>query len=209
LVTGTDKKVVPVTNYRVINKTRFRKMPWANGGGVTTELIAHSDEQSDRILWRLSMAGVTSDGPFSHFAGYDRILVLMQGRGLTLSHGDGAEQVLSTVYDMASFPGDAQTRATLAEGPIQDFNVIADRSTFAASVIVTRAGTECRVPIHASVLAVFAVDDDLLIVGPDEAGHPVPKGDLLLVEAPQQGDWRVCGATAIIVQLVKIMGDRH
>ena len=191
-------------NTRVIDKNSFREMPWANGGGVTTELLAHKDAVSGRMLWRLSMAGVASEGPFSHFAGYDRILVLIEGRGLRLSHADGTGHDLSNVYDLASFPGDGETHATLAHGPIRDFNVIADRSTFRPSVIVTGTGNNNRVSIHASVLAVFAVNGDLLIADPDAAGHHLPEGDLLLVEAPQQGDWSVSGATAIVVQLMQL-----
>lgn len=186
---------------RIIDKSKFRQMPWANGLGVTTELVVHKDEPSGRILWRLSMAAVDTDGPFSHFAGYDRILVLLDGRGLTLSHEDGTEQVLSHLYEFASFPGDAGTHATLAGGPVQDFNVIADRSTFKPSVTVTEPGNADRVPVSASVLAIYAVDDDLVIVDPDTGSHPLSRGDLLLVQAPKQGGWNVSGATAIVVQL--------
>ena len=190
-------------NLSIIDKTMFRKMPWANGGGVTTELFVRTDERSGRILWRLSMAGVDTDGPFSHFAGYDRILVLMEGQGLRLSHGDRTEQFLSRVYDLARFPGDADTHATLTEGPVQDFNVIADRATFGTAVTVLQAANNKRVAIHANILAIFAADHDLLIAEPSMASHPLPKGDLLLVEAPQQGDWTVSGGTAIVIQLSK------
>ena len=42
--------------------------------GVASEIHAYKNSQSDRIRWRTSIAGVCSDGPFSHFAGYDRIV---------------------------------------------------------------------------------------------------------------------------------------
>jgi len=193
-------------NIRAIDKTMFREMPWANGGGITTELFAHRNERSGRILWRISMAGVSSDGPFSHFAGYDRILVLMEGQGLRLSHRDGTEHYLSNAYDLAIFPGDIETHATLTHGPVQDFNVIADRSTYRPAVTVIRAGNNNHVSIHASVLAVFAVDNDLLIADPAMGNHYVQKGDLFLVETPQRGDWTVSGATAIVTQLL-LLGE--
>ena len=60
-------------------------MPWANGGGETTELHSNLQEGSDRMLWRISMADVLSAGPFSHFDGYDRVLVLLEGNGIGLS----------------------------------------------------------------------------------------------------------------------------
>ena len=179
-------------------------MPWSNGGGVTTECFAHREEGSDRILWRISMAGVDADGPFSHFAGYDRILVLMEGQGLRLSHRDGTEHDLCNVYDLAYFGGDAETHASLAGGPVQDFNVIADRSTFRPAVTVIQSGSNNRLSISASVLAVFAIDNDLLIADPDMGSYHLPEGDLLLVEGPTQGDWAVSGATAIVTQLLRV-----
>jgi environmental stress-induced protein Ves len=188
----------------VISQALFRQMPWANGGGVTTELVARRAQGADRILWRLSMAGVDTDGPFSHFAGYDRILVLLQGQGLGLRHKDGTEHELSNLYDMVSFPGDAETHATLTGGPVQDFNVIADRSTFRSAVSVVQSGNYNRVSVSASVLAVFAVDDDLVIADPDMGSHHLPKGDLLLVDGPQRGGWAFSGGTAIVVQILEI-----
>jgi environmental stress-induced protein Ves len=192
-----------IMNARVIEKTLFRDMPWANGMGVTTELFAHKNEQADRILWRISMASVPSDGPFSHFAGYDRILVLIEGPGLTLSHEDGTEHCLTSAYQLATFPGDVATHATLIDGPVQDFNVITDRAAFKPAVTIVSGGSN-RVSIDADVLAVYAADDDLLIADPDMHGHPVQKGDLLLVDEPRQGNWSFSGATAIVTQLSQI-----
>jgi len=182
----------------------FRQMPWANGGGVTTECFAHREEGSDRILWRISMAGVDADGPFSHFAGYDRILVLMEGQGLELTHGDGTRHKLARVYDLVNFPGDVDTHATLIAGPVRDFNVIAERSTFRPVVTVIQSENTNRIPISAGVLAVFAVDNDLVITDPDLGRHGLPKGDLLLVQGPMQGDWTFSGATVIVAQLLRL-----
>jgi environmental stress-induced protein Ves len=163
-------------NARVINKAMFRDMPWANGMGVTTELFAQRNEQADRILWRISMATVSCDGPFSHFAGYDRILVLFEGAGLRLDHQDGTEHCLTCAYELAIFSGDVATHATLIDGPVQDFNVIADRSAFKPAVTIVSGGSD-RVLLDADVLAVYAVDDSLLVADPDRHGYPVQKGD--------------------------------
>jgi len=178
-------------------------MPWANGGGVTKELFAHIDQQSGRILWRISMAGVHSDGPFSHFDGYDRVLVLLEGHGLKLSHRDGTRHELSCAYEMAAFPGDVVTHAILSDGPVQDFNVIVDRATFSPAVTLVQHGNN-RCPIKADTLAVFAIDNDLLITDPGMDNYPLQKGDLLLVDAPHQGNWTFDGATTIVTQLLRM-----
>ncbi|MBM7325185.1 HutD family protein, partial [Agrobacterium sp. S2] len=48
-------------------------MPWKNGGGVTTEIIVHPAKASMADFdWRISMANVAQDGPFSIFPGVDR-----------------------------------------------------------------------------------------------------------------------------------------
>lgn len=185
---------------RVIEKALFRDMPWANGMGITTELYAHKNEQSDHVLWRISMASVSSDGPFSHFAGYDRILVLIEGSGLKLSHQDGTEHCLTSAYQLATFPGDVATHATLMDGPVQDFNVITDRSAYRSTVTIV-SGESNRVSIDADVLAVYAADNNLLVADPDMHSHPVQKGDLLLVDAPRSGNWSFSDATAIVTQL--------
>jgi environmental stress-induced protein Ves len=131
-------------------------------------------------------------------------LVLIKGHGLKLSHGDGTEHVLANVYDQATFPGDVGTHATLTSGPVLDFNIITDRATFRSVVTVMRDAKKKRVAAIATVLAIFAVDNELLITDPDKDRHRLQKGDLLLVDAPELSDWIVTGGTAIVTQLLQI-----
>ncbi|MFN9927385.1 MAG: HutD family protein, partial [Phenylobacterium sp.] len=50
-------------------------VPWKNGGGITRELAVWPPGASfDDFVWRVSMAEVHQDGPFSSFPGVDRIL---------------------------------------------------------------------------------------------------------------------------------------
>jgi len=188
-------------NVKILNPSKYREMPWANGRGVTTELCVRQDVQTGRMLWRLSIAGVDTDGLFSHFPGYDRVLVLLEGAGLTLSHGDGTVDRLSCAFQLAAFPGDATTQAALVNGPIRDFNVITDRESFSATVAVIDAARSERIAIDADHLAIFAVDKELQVGSPDPARHIVPKRNLLLADSPTSGDWVLSGATAIVVQL--------
>jgi len=128
---------------------------------------------------------------------------LIEGPGLRLSHQDGTEHCLTNAYQLAAFPGDVATHATLIDGPIQDFNIITDRSTFKPTVTIV-SGDSNRISIDADVLAVYAVDENVLVADPDMHSHPVRKGDLLLVDAPQQGNWSFSGATAIVTQLSQV-----
>ena len=60
-------------------------MPWKNGGGTTAEIAAFPDGAGFNAFdWRISLAEVASDGPFSAFPGIDRTLMLVEGARLAL-----------------------------------------------------------------------------------------------------------------------------
>lgn len=48
----------------------YKRMPWKNGGGETVEIaIFPADASVETFEWRISMATVANDGPFSIFPG--------------------------------------------------------------------------------------------------------------------------------------------
>jgi environmental stress-induced protein Ves len=104
----------------------FSEMPWKNGGGVTTELFRLNDPESSAFLFRLSMASVLSDGPFSSFPGIDRILLLLKGRGFHLK-GPTLETSLIERTPPLYFKGEDPINCTLIDGPCIDFNVMTAR----------------------------------------------------------------------------------
>lgn len=108
-----------------------RVMPWKNGGGSTTEIaVSPAGAGLETFDWRLSMAGVVEDGPFSVFPGIERTLALLEGGGVVLAVADDPPVRLERQGEMASFPGDAPTRAHLPAGPIRDLNVMTRRGRF-------------------------------------------------------------------------------
>jgi len=116
---------------RLLSPAEHRTMQWRNGLGVTTELARHPESPSgrlDRFHWRLSIAEVRSSGPFSHFPGCERLLALVEGNGLTLRLADGAEFAVRAGSGFHAFSGDVDVTGILIDGPIRDFNVIADRA---------------------------------------------------------------------------------
>jgi len=53
---------------KLIPADAMRRMPWKNGGGVTTEIaIAPEGATLDNFDWRVSTAQVDAAGPFSRF----------------------------------------------------------------------------------------------------------------------------------------------
>jgi uncharacterized protein len=60
----------------------YRRMPWKNGGGETAEIAVFPEGATlDDFDWRISMATVSADGPFSLFPGVDRTLSVLEGDG--------------------------------------------------------------------------------------------------------------------------------
>lgn len=112
----------------------LRAMPWKNGGGSTTEIIISPPNAAlDTFDWRISMATIAGDGPFSIFPGIDRTLSLVSGQGVDLQmEGPAGEKpvvALRAANPALGFPGEWRIHATLPGGVTQDFNVMTRRST--------------------------------------------------------------------------------
>lgn len=120
---------------RVLRAVDHRVMPWKNGGGITTEIAAHPDGAGlDAFEWRVSMARVESNGPFSSFPDIDRNLTVLEGDGIILAvQGRMPVELLAKSAPMG-FPADVPTTAQLLGGPITDLNVMVRRGRFHSEV---------------------------------------------------------------------------
>ena len=116
---------------RLLPNADHRRMPWKNGGGETVEVIVHPEGASlSDFGWRVSMASVASDGPFSVFPGIDRTLAVLSGDCMALSIEGLGDRLLTPQSAPLAFPADAPTTARLAGGPITDLNVMTRRGAF-------------------------------------------------------------------------------
>jgi environmental stress-induced protein Ves len=116
---------------RLLRNGDHRRMPWKNGGGETVEVVVHPEGASlSDFGWRVSMARVAGDGPFSVFPGIDRTLAVLSGDGMALSIGGLGETLLTPASTPLAFPADAPTTARLTGGPITDLNVMTRRGAF-------------------------------------------------------------------------------
>jgi environmental stress-induced protein Ves len=119
---------------KLLRAADYKTMPWKNGMGSTTEIaISPADATLDAFDWRVSMARVASDGPFSSFAAIDRTLLVLEGNGIDLSVAARAPVRVDrdTIH---SFPGDQPTAARLVAGPITDLNVMTRRDVLSHHV---------------------------------------------------------------------------
>jgi len=115
---------------RIIRQHDLVRVPWKNGGGTTAEVAAFPAGSSfETFGWRVSMADVASDGPFSAFPGIDRTLILVEGDGIELDV-EGVVYRLDPASPKLSFSGDDMTVGRLLSGPIRDLNVMTRRDRF-------------------------------------------------------------------------------
>ena len=113
---------------RVIRTGECRVMPWKNGGGTTTEIALHPPGASlDTFEWRLSMAHVGTDGPFSSFPGIDRTLAVLAGAGIALTSDEAGAVTLQRASAPYAFPGEWDVEGRLVDGPIDDLNIMTRR----------------------------------------------------------------------------------
>jgi environmental stress-induced protein Ves len=130
---------------KLLPASGHKRMPWKNGGGETIEIAVFPQSASlSDFDWRVSMAIVASDGPFSAFPGIDRTLSILEGNGMTLLI-DGRDPARLTQADAPlAFPADVATSANLIDGTIVDLNVMTRRGKLTHLVRrldVERAGT--------------------------------------------------------------------
>lgn len=122
---------------RVIRPSEYRAMPWKNGGGVTAEIRA--SPPSGAFDWRVSIASVNADGPFSAFAGYERQIMTLSGEGMTLDI-DGRGKFALKPLEPFSFSGDARVYGSLLQGAVLDFNLMVRRDFGSGTLCVS----ECK-----------------------------------------------------------------
>jgi hypothetical protein len=159
----------------------YRHMPWRNGGGTTTEIAiapGGTGLSGERFLYRVSIADVATDGPFSRFEGYDRHIMLLAGAGMTLDCGGSGRIELTTPFEPHTFSGDWEVHGALVAGAVRDFNLIADRAKVSSSLevrmlerpelIACDAHAVCIVHVVEGALTTAAAGDTLVSDAPFE-----------------------------------------
>ena len=189
--------------HRLLKPADYVRMPWKNGGGQTTEIVAYPAGSALAAFdWRVSVADVAADGPFSCFPGVDRVLVLIAGAGMLLGTNAQAAE-LRAAYEPYAFSGDDEMSCSLVAGPVRDFNLMVRRGRAQGSVVVVRdaaeriaparwrvchvtaGAVECLVPGHPPVSV--ALDDTVVFEDDDDAAagalaiNPVSPGAVALV----------------------------
>lgn len=151
--------------------------PWKNGGGVTREIVSQPPGTGVTDFdWRVSIAHIASDGPFSAFAGVDRVITLLSGGGVhLLSDNAQVDHRLDVPLAPFAFAGEVPIHARLLAGDCHDFNVMTRRAVCSASLQVVRSACDRPAASQGLLMAV--------------QGHWALEGHGAETLAPQQGLW--------------------
>ena len=151
----------------LLKAARYTVMPWANGLGTTREIAIRGHPRPSTatgdtaaagpgFIWRLSMAELSKPGgAFSTLPGVDRVLVLLDGSGVTLAV-DGGPAVPLPLYEPMSFPGDVRTVSVVGSEAGRDLGLMVARE-------------------HCTVLGATVLDGRHA-ADPGTAAMPIPDG---------------------------------
>jgi environmental stress-induced protein Ves len=154
--------------FTMLDPATYRRTPWRNGGGVTIDIAGAFRPGVDPVgwdgmIWRFGRTRIERPGPFSDHSGYDRILALVEGRGLVLHLAGRAPIDVREPFAPVRFPGEWKIESELTEGPAGVINLIAERASCAIDLgflaergVASVSGAPC---------IVLALDDAGLDIG--------------------------------------------
>lgn len=112
---------------------------WKNGAGLTREIATGpAGAGMDTFDWRLSVAELECDAPFSAFPGVDRCIVVLEGAGMVLHDTEGRAAHELRPIEPWAFAGETVLNAHLPDGPCRDFNVMTRRGRWRAELNIVR-----------------------------------------------------------------------
>jgi environmental stress-induced protein Ves len=154
---------------RILRANEHREMPWKIGGGSTIEVAIEPPGASlDAFDWRISLARVAADGPFSRFAGIDRTIAVAEGHGLTFNVEGLPPFTMTLDSKPFAFKGEDQVSAAPVDGETLDLNVMTRRGVFAhhmrkvigiANIAVKKGGTAV-VLAHSGDITIITTDHE-------------------------------------------------
>lgn len=154
---------------QLIRSQDYELKPWKNGLGKTREIIGKS--AGEKLAWRLSLAIVESDGQFSNFDGFDRILTVVRGAGMRLIGSDAVYE--AQPFTPIRFPGGERITGRCYSVPIENFNLIFDPEQVTADV---------RIVSGAEISGIASGPDETTILHVLKGYLPCPDGQTLAAQ---------------------------
>ncbi len=134
---------------KILTSSDYVEKSWKNGLGLTREILLHP-------LFRLSMADLKESGPFSHFPGMHRILILLQGPPVKIN-----SQPLSR-FEIFEFSGDTDTYCEVS-GEGKDFNLMLEADACLGKVKILNKDSDIK--MTSDFFGIFSPEDEILVDG--------------------------------------------
>jgi hypothetical protein len=168
---------------RILSPADFRTTPWKNGLGETTE-IARSELPGPRgvfdFAWRISVATVAADGPFSTFEGIERTITVVEGAGMELLLADGTLHRLLP-FEPFIYDGGMAITGRLIDGAVRDFNVMVRRGRWRAAFRMVDREQRIAATTPGAVMVAYAVSGCWAIAD-DRTSLSLPAGSAAIAE---------------------------
>jgi environmental stress-induced protein Ves len=117
----------------LLTPANYLRTPWKNGGGTTVDIAFSGD------VWRFGRTPIVQPGPFSDYAGFDRVQVLVSGSGLVLETPQGEIDVRQP-FRPVRFAGETPIVSRLEAGPVEVVNLIGARAQVKIDIAVLDEG---------------------------------------------------------------------
>jgi environmental stress-induced protein Ves len=188
---------------QLIQYASLRCAPWKNGGGSTTEIaISPAGASLEDFDWRVSLATIAQDGPFSSFPGIDRSLALVDGDGVLLDFGD-ERFVLSPSEPLIEFDGADAVHATVTGQHTTDFNVMTRRGQCRHRLeMLVVQGTQALRRRSATTL-LFVAEGESLSVSSARERIAMVRYDTLVLDAEEDWTLEAQQATVLVVDIIR------
>ena len=192
-----------MTKLTHLRASGYQRVRWKNDGGWTTEIAREPAGEGD-FRWRISIADIESDGPFSAFPGVSRDLVLLAGNGIELDIGNAPAQRLTERFQRVHFEGEANVDCRLLAGPTRDFNVMARRDSVHAEVVARPLVGSMVLFAEPRVVWIAHALSGHAHARADDASVDLATGDTLRIDFDEQASGRVViegGGEIVLVKL--------
>ena len=184
-----------------------REMPWKNGGGLTSEVIVSPVGASfETFDWRISIATIQTNGPFSELPGIDRRLVLLEGL-LALRIQDQAPIELSPNGPPVTLAGELPAYAELIAGPVTDLNVMTRRGRFRSTI---EAHTlSAPVMVHNNEVSTVLIATELVDIEYQGLEHKLQPRDAVVLRGASAARLASRAAPAIfyVIEIAEVHPD--
>lgn len=176
--------------------------PWKNGGGQTSDVaLAPEGASLENFDWRVSIARVETDGPFSLFPGVDRTMAILAGEGLRLAVAGREPFVLAPGSAPLRFAADVATDCRLLGGPVTDLNVMVRRDRARARLRRLRLEAGVAESFESGPALLLWVEGEGTLDVADLSVEPAPL-DAVRCDGPAR--WRLRARSAVLAWLAEI-----